>query len=180
MSRRGGVRLLPLTCPTCGRNLPALPEDVAFVCLACRLAVEAVDGEMIARPLAVVPAPSATGTFHLPVWRFAPAVRVPAFNTREILPLIRRFSGRELGEEPGAPAALLGATLPSGEAWLAACFAGVARGPLPADPAILALPFLDEGNRLLETATGARLYKETLDRAGELIAAARGEPTSTA
>jgi hypothetical protein len=174
VSRRAAVRLLPLLCPGCGRDLPALDEDVAFCCPACPRGLESDGDRLRERPLRALAAPASRAIFHLPFWSFPPSVRVPAFNTRDILPLLCRFSGRDLPEGRASVRVLVGARLASAEAWRAARFAEVAPpGEPPGEATLLAVPFLDEGNRLLDAATGAVLYKETIDRADEILAAAR-------
>jgi hypothetical protein len=94
---------------------------------------------------------------------------VPAFNTREVVELTRRLSGRELAAGGSPPRGLLGATLASAEAAGIATFAGVV--PATGAASLLAIPFLDEGSHLLETVTGFVLYKESIDRARSLLAA---------
>lgn len=173
MIRAPEIRFIPLACPSCRRDLPALDDDVAFACPPCRIGLELVGEALRDRPLRVVPRASSHG-FHLPFWRLGRTVCVPAFNTREVLSLARRFTGRELDEEHGELGALVGGTMSSEEAWRAARFAGLAPpDPGPREVALLAVPFLDEGNRLLDTATGAILYKETIDRCEELVRAAQ-------
>ena len=166
---REPIRFVPLTCPRCGSDLPALEEDVAFCCRPCRVAFELLGDALAAVPLLVVPHPAARTGFHLPFWQFG-RVRVPAFNTSEIVPMARRFSGRSLGESPGAVETLFGGTLPSQEARQVATFAEAGgAAEVASAAAMLAVPFLDEGNRLLDAATGYVLYKENLDRAERLL-----------
>ena len=167
--------LVPLTCAGCTAGLPAMEEDVAFACLACRSGYELRGNALAPVPLRLLPMPPARAAFHLPFWSFAGDVRVPAFNTWELLPLARRFSDRPLAGSGGKAAALVGASLSSSEAWRVAAFAGlVPEGATPREIALLGLPFLDEGNRLLDLATGLRIYKESIDRSDALITAARG------
>ena len=171
MSGRHGIRFVTLSCPGCSGDLPALEEDVAFCCRPCRKAFELDGDSLVEAPLLVIPHPAQRSGFHLPCWQFGRA-RVPGFNTREILPITRRFSGRSLGEAPGAVATLLGTTLTSREARDVAGFAGVLPDGAEAEvTSLLAVPFLDEGNRLLDAATGYRLYKESVDRAESLLQA---------
>jgi hypothetical protein len=168
MSPRATLRLTPLTCPGCAANLPALEDDLAFACGACALAFELEHDGLLPRPLRVVRHPGSRSGFHLPFWEWDSGVRVPAFNTREVVDLTRRLSGRELTTGDSMPRRLLGATLASREAAEVAAFAGI---PAAGDAALLALPFHDEGNHLLETATGFVLYKESIDRVRALLAA---------
>jgi hypothetical protein len=169
MNPRRTLHLTPLTCPSCNANLPALEDDVAFACAACALAFELERDRLTPRPLRVVPHPAARGGFHLPFWEWDSTTRVPAFNTREVVALSRCLSGRELQTRGAPPRALLGATLASTEAGTLAPFAGLT--PPAGITALRAIPFLDEGNHLLETVTGFVLYKESIDRVRSLLAA---------
>ena len=168
MTRQAELRLTPLVCPSCAANLPALEDDVAFACAACAGGYELDGTVLLSRSLHVVRHPAARTGFHLPFWAWAGGTRVPAFNTREVVDLARRLSGRDL--TLGAPPPrLLGGSLGSREAREIASFAGL--GDATGPPALLAIPFLDEGSRLLEAVTGFVLYKETIDRARALLAA---------
>jgi len=169
MSRRTTLRLTPLTCPQCAANLPALEDDVAFACGACARAYELERDVLLPRSLRVVPHPASRTGFHLPFWEWGSGARVPAFNTREVVDLTRRLSGREITPLGSAPRRLLGATLASREAAAVAAFAGIPA--VTGDASVLALPFLDEGNHLLETVTGFLLYKESIDGVRALLAA---------
>jgi hypothetical protein len=163
------VRLTPLVCPACGANLPAIEDDAAFACAPCSRAYELVDQHLLDRALQVVPHPATRSGFHLPFWEWAGAIRVPAFNTKDLAPLAARLSGGELAARTGLPCRLVGTTLGSAEATRVARFAGL---PEPAGPpALLAVPFVDEGSHLLDLATGYVLYKESIDRVGALLAA---------
>ena len=174
MNRPRSVHLIPLACPVCGQGLPALEDDIAFGCPPCGRGLELVGEGLADRVLRAVPCPTARSGFHLPFWEFDGSIRVPAFNTREVLHLTRRFSGRPLDTGAAKVKALVGATLSSREAWKVAGFTGLtARGSRVGEASLLALPFLDEGNRILDTSTGAVLYKETIDRCRELVAAAQ-------
>ena len=174
MNRPGSVHLIPLACPACGQDLPALEDDVAFGCPPCGRGLELAGEGLADRVLRAVPGPAARSGFHLPFWEFDGSIRVPAFNTREVLHLTTRFSGRPLEIGVAKVKALVGATLSSREAWKVAGFTGLtAPGSLMGEVSLLALPFLDEGNRLLDTITGSLLYKETIDRCRELVAAAQ-------
>ena len=82
-------------------------------------------------------------------------------------------SGLELSERQGTVKTLVGGTLSSVEARALADFGGLTSEGEPGDIALLAVPFLDEGNRLLDAVTGRTLYKETIDRAETLIRAAQ-------
>ena len=168
------MQFVPLVCPGCGDNLPALEEDVAFSCRSCRKGYE-LDGDRLTPiSLLVIPHPARRAGFYLPFWQFPPGIRIPAFNTRELLSLAHRFSESSVGEEPGAAPILVGATLSSEEARKAADFAGL-ETESSSRAALLAVPFLDEGNRLLDAVTGRVLYKETIDRADHLVSAARAD-----
>jgi hypothetical protein len=166
---RTTLRLTPLTCPNCATNLPALEDDVAFACSPCALAFELEPDRLAPRQLRMVPHPASRTGFHLPFWEWSSGARVPAFNTREVVELTRRLSGREMATLTSPPRGLLGATLASGEAAEIATFAGVS--PPTGVAALLAVPFLDEGNHLLEAVSGFVLYKESIDRARALLAA---------
>jgi len=168
MTPRARLLLTPLTCPQCAENLPALEDDVAFACVRCALGFELERDGLGSRPLRVAPPPASRAGFHLPFWEWRDRTRVPAFNTRDVVELSRRLSGREF---PTAPSLhrLLGATLASADAAAIPPFAGL---PAPAGgAALLAVPFVDDGNHLIETVTGFVLYKESIDRARALLAA---------
>jgi len=174
VTRPGSEALLPLVCPFCAGPLPALEEDLAFACLRCRRAFQLEAGALTAIPLRVSPLPAHAG-FHLPFWSFQGGAVVPAFNTRDVVPLTRRFSRHPVPAGDGEAAALVGASLAPEEAWQVAMLVGVAAvGTRPTQATLLGLPFLDEGNRLLDLATGVPLYKETIDRVETLVRASRG------
>ncbi|MGD8375538.1 MAG: hypothetical protein PVF68_05305 [Acidobacteriota bacterium] len=169
----GSLRLVPLVCPTCGDDLPALEDDVAFACGRCRVGLELADRGLQPRALRLVAGAGRPGGFHLPFWELDAGTRVPAFNTREVLSLARRFSGRTLPlDRPGRRIRLVGASLPSGEAVRVARFLGLRRAGTAGRPALLAVPFIDGGSHLRDLCTGARLYRETIDRCDALVRAA--------
>lgn len=168
----GSLHLVPLLCPGCGGDLPALEDDVAFACGTCRSGLELADHRLRSRDLRVVAGAGAPEGFHLPFWELDAGVRVPAFNTREVLSLTRRFSGRSLLlDGPGGRIRLVGASLPSAEASRVARFLGLSAGA-GGRPVLLAVPFVDGGSHLRDVCTGARLYRETVDRCDELVRAA--------
>lgn len=89
--------IIALDCPQCGRPLPGLETDVAFVCPACARAWELVDGAFVDRPFAQVePAKEPARLVNLPAWCFVlkATVQVPEGSKSAVLAGAKRATER--------------------------------------------------------------------------------------
>ncbi|MGH7476004.1 MAG: hypothetical protein ACRELD_06925 [Longimicrobiales bacterium] len=92
--------LLALDCPRCGAAVPALPADIAFVCVSCPAAFEVLNATLVHRELAQswVPTSDATVRVNLPVWRFELRVSVDPSGTATDTVLAARRAQARVGQ----------------------------------------------------------------------------------